>query len=405
MKFWRIFFLFNLSVCLLAQNKISSDELFIKAKDAAFKLNDRVLARQYCKTILTQSPNYTDVSIFLARLYTWDNVYDSARVILKNIIIKNPSNYDAISAAIDLENWSGNPRDALRYCNLGVLKFPTSTDFLLKKAKALDNLERYDEAFKILDQLFKIDNANSEALIFAERLKEKVRKNSISINYDYEKFDKTFDPWQLAALSYSRSTPFGSIILRTNLARRFEVNGAQFEIDMYPRFGNGIYSYVNAGFSNDKIFPKQRYGFSLYLSLPWSFEIDGGFRILKYESDVWIYTAALGKYISNYWFSLRTFITPQVEKASHSYILLIRYYISDADNYFGLSLGTGISPDESAVNLLGEWLKSDKIGLSYQFKLSRVFLLNLSADYSREEVLAGEFRQKFSGGLGIKYLF
>jgi hypothetical protein len=54
---------------------------------------------------------------------------------------------------------------------------------------------------------------------------------------------------------------------------------------------------------------------------------------------------------------------------------------------------------------LGNWLKSDKVGLVYQTKISRVILLNLSGDFSREEFVAGEIRQKFSGGLGIKFLF
>jgi YaiO family outer membrane protein len=396
-----LFFGFN----LIAQNKLSSDELFSKAKEAAFNKSNRELARQICKSILIQSPNYADVSIFLGRLYTWDSLYDSARVVFYEVIKREPSNSDAISATIDLEYWSGDSKAALEFCNLGVAKFPYSTDFLLKKAKVLDDLKDYDEAFSTLDKLFKINNSNSEAIIFAERLKEKVRKNSISLTYEYNKFDKTFDPWQLSSLSYSRLTPIGTTIFRMNLSRRFGENGTQFEVDMYPRFGNGIYSYLNFGYSKNDIFPKQRYGASLYLSLPWSLEIDGGFRVLKYSSDVWIYTAALGKYISNYWFSFRTFITPQIAKASHSYSLTIRYYPSDVDNYLSLTLGTGISPDGSSVDLLGNWLKSDKVGMEYQVKLSRILLFNLSGDYSREEILPGEFRQKFSGGIGFKFLF
>ncbi|MBA4405925.1 hypothetical protein C0389_01490 [bacterium] len=398
-----IILLFSFS--LFAQNKLSSDELFMKAKDAAFNQSNRKLAREICKAILKQSPNYADVSIFLGRLYTWDGLYDSARVVFYEVIRRESSNSDAISATIDLEYWSGDSKTALEFCNLGVAKYPNSTDFLLKKAKVLDDLQDYDQAFSTLDKLFRINNSNPEAIIFAERLKEKFRKNSISLSYEYNKFDKTFDPWHLGSISYSRLTPIGTAIFRVNLARRFEENGTQFEVDMYPRFGDGIYSYLNFGYSKDDIFPSQRYGASLYLSLPWSFEIDGGFRILKYSSDIWIYTAALGKYIGNYWFSLRTFITPQVEKASHSYSLLMRYYPSDADNYFSLTIGTGISPEESSVDLLGNWLKSDKIGLAYQTRISRVILLNLSGDYSREEFIAGEFRQKFSGGIGLKFLF
>lgn len=398
-----LFFLFGLN--LLAQTNLTSDELFVKAREAAFNQKDRKLARQICKTILTKSPDYADVSIFLGRLYTWDNIYDSARVILYDVIKKDPANSDAISAAIDLEYWSGNSKTALKLCNLGVLKFPKSTDFLLKKARVLDDLERSDEAFAVLETLFKINNSNAEALLFAERLKEKVRKNAITLTYEYDNFDKTFDPWQLGSISYSRKTPMGTTIFRVNYNKRFGETGTQFEVDMYPRFREGLYSYLNFGYSKDGIFPKQRYGASLYIGLPWSFEMDGGFRLLKYSSDVWIYTFALGKYLGNYWLSLRTFITPQVENASKSFSLIIRYYLSGADDYLSLTLGTGISPDESSVDLQGNWLKSDKIGIEYQRKLSRILLLNLSGDYNREEIFSGNFRQKFSAGAGIKFLF
>lgn len=394
-----------LSINLWGQSQLTSDELFVKAKDAAFNQKDRKSARQLCKQALTKSPDYADISIFLGRLYTWDNIYDSARVIFNNVIKKDSSNSDAISAAIDLEYWSGNSIVALRFCNLGVSKFPTSTDFLLKQARVLDDLEKYDEAFLSLEKIFKLDKSNTEAFAFAERLKDKVRKNAIGLTYQYERFDKTFEPWQLGSFSYSRRLFFGTTIFRINLARRFESNGIQYEIDMYPSFASGFYSYLNFGYSKDGIFPKQRYGASLYLSLPLSFEIDGGFRLLKYSSDTWIYTFALGKYWGNYWFSLRTFITPQVEKASYSYSLIIRYYLSGADDYLALSVGTGISPEENSVDLLGNWLKSDKLGIEYQNKLSGKFILNLSGDYSREEYLTNEFRTKISAGLGLKFLF
>ncbi|NJD22142.1 MAG: YaiO family outer membrane beta-barrel protein [Melioribacter sp.] len=403
---WILMFLvFLVNISLLAQTQLTTDELFVKAKDAAFNLKDRNLARQLCKQALTKSPDYADISIFLGRLYTWDNIYDSARVIFNNVIKKDSSNSDAISAAIDLEYWSGNSSAALKFCNLGVLKYPASADFLLKRAIVLEDLERYNDAFLTLEKIFKIDKSNTEALVLAERLKDKTRINSIGVTYQYEKFDKTFDPWQLGSLSYSRRLFFGTTIFRVNFARRFENNGTQYEIDMYPGFAPGIYSYLNFGYSKDGIFPKQRYGASLYFSLPISFEIDGGFRLLKYSSDTWIYTFALGKYWGNYWFSFRTFITPQVEKASHSYSLIIRYYLSGADDYLSLSAGTGISPEENSVDLLGNWLKSDKLGIEYQNKLSRKFILSISGDYSREEYLANEFRTKISVGFGLKFLF
>ncbi len=405
MKRFSFFLIYLFSASLFAQNQLSSDELFAKARDAAFNQKNRKLAREICKTILIKSPNYSDVSVFLGRLYTWDSMYDSARAVLTNVLSKDSTNEDAINAAVDLEYWSGNSQKALEYCNRGLVYYPASSDLLLKKARVLDDLERYDEAFAVLEKLLSLNSSNPDALSFAERLKEKVRKNAIGVTYEYDKFDKTFNPWQLGSISYSRRTPIGTAILRMNFARRFETNGMQYEVDIYPRFGNGVYSYLNAGYSKYDVFPRIRYGASLYLSLPLSFEIDGGFRLLKYSGDTWIYTFALGKYYGNYWFSLRTFITPQVAKASRSYSLIVRYYFSTADDYLALSLGFGITPSETSLDLQGNWLKSNKFGLEYQSKVSRILILNFSGDYNRQEFLTDNFRTKLSIGMGIKFLF
>ena len=390
---------------IYGQNKMTADELFKKAHDVAFKQKDRKQARDICYEILKDSPNYTDVSVFLARLYTWDDMYDSARAIFSKIFSRDSSNYDAINAAIDMEYWSDNSKQALVYCNLGLEKYPKSEDYLLKKARVLANLKQYDEAFSTIERLLSINNSNAEALSLAERLKEEVRINAITVNYSYEKFNEIFSPWQLGYIQYSRQTPIGTAILRANFGNRFDTPGTQYEIDMYPRFANGLYAYLNFGYSNSDIFPKTRYGASLYYSLPLSFEVDAGFRLLKYSSDVWIYTTALGKYYSNFWFSLRTFITPSVQYASHSYSLTIRYYLSGADDYIALSGGTGISPDASSIDNQNYWLKSNSGGIEYQTKITKRIIIDFSGSYSKEERLPGSFITEFTGGLSLKYLF
>ncbi len=400
------FFLIAFSFAnLYAQNKMTSDDLFKQAREAAFEKKDRAQARSICYEILKRSPNYTDVEVFLARLYTWDDMYDSARAVFKKIFARDSSNYDAINAAIDLEYWSNNSEQALKYCNLGLEKYPRSEDFLLKKAKALADLKQYDEAFNTLEELLKINNSNADALSFAERLKEDVRINAITVSYSYERFNEIFSPWQLGYIQYSRQTPIGTTILRANYGDRFDTKGMQYEIDMYPRFADGLYAYLNFGYSNSSIFPKTRYGASLYYSLPFSFEVDAGFRLLKYSSDVWIYTGALGKYYSNFWFSFRTYITPSVQYASHSYSLIIRYYLSGADDYIALSGGTGISPEASSIDNQNYWLKSNSGGIEYQSKITNRVIINVSGDYANEERSPGSFISEFTAGISLKYLF
>lgn len=397
------FLLLNLTV--LAQKEPTSEDLFLQARTSAFDKKDYANARALCKEALKKSPNYTDIEVFLGRLYTWDQMRDSARLVLTNALAKNPTNLEAHNALIDLEYWSGDSNKALAYANSALTLNPVSEDILLKKTKILVDLQNYEDAYQTIDSLLHINRSNTEAFVYAERIKDLTRINTVGTNYDYDHFSKVFDPWHAVAVSYSRKTAIGSVIGRINYANRFLKNGMQLEVDAYPRFMNGFYSYVNFGYSNASIFPKLRFGLSLYYSLPLSFEIDAGIRYLKFPSSKTdIYTFALGKYYSTFWFSFRTFIIPSGNSASYSYTLITRYYLTDADNYLALSLGTGISPDERSLNN-PNLLISKKVGVDYNFRISKRQTLSLATSYIYEEYFTGSFRNKISFGLGTQLSF
>ena len=411
LKYFKLLETFFLFLVLLLSNKCytqetkSVDELFKIARETAFEKKDYKTAGIICKNILGKSPDYYDVSVFLGRLYAWDGNYDSSRIILNNVIKKDSANYEAINAIMDIEYWSDNPGKVLVYADLGLKNYPRSEEYLLKKAKAFSDLNRYDEAFTEIEKIFKINNSYTDAIVFSERLKEKLISNSIGFTYDYDKFNKTFDPWHALSVSYSRKTPIGSVIGRLNYVKRFGDDGIQYEIDMYPHFADGFYAYVNYGYSADDIFPLYRVGLSLYYSLPLSFEIEGGFRYLKFSStDAMVYTVALGKYYSNFWFLLRTYITPQLKKASKSYHFLVRYYLSDADEYLNLLVGSGISYDFKSI-YQDYFLIANKFSLEYQTKLTRRLLLNISTGYSSDEIRPDLFRDRLSFGFGWKFIF
>jgi YaiO family outer membrane protein len=220
-------------------------------------------------------------------------------------------------------------------------------------------------------------------------IKDNSAKNKFGISYDFVHFDKQFNnPWHLMSIDYGRQTKFGSVSTRINYANRFKENGFQFELDAYPRISRTFYAYTSAGISGDGVFPNYRAGFSLYANLPSSFEADAGFRYLRFDSDTWIYTLSAGKYYKNYWFNLRTYLTPSNSAISHSYSFNVRYYFGGAFDYLRFGAGTGLSPDESTNSvLIGQQtesslykLKSNNInlGLVHSFKTFNVVSLNLS---------------------------
>lgn len=402
-----------------AQDTLSSDELFINARTAAFDEDDYPKAIRITKQALEISPDYADIRIFLGRLYTWTDEVALARQEFNRVIQTNPGYEDAHLAYGYLEYWNDNDEKALEIIQLGIEKNPKSKGLLMLKAKILDNMERFAEANETLDEILLFAPNFSEARAFSQKIKDLSSKNQIGVNYDFVYFDERFsDPWHLASISYGRSTSLGSITGRLNYANRFTNNGVQFEVDAYPRISNTFYTYVSGGISEKGgIFPRYRAGFSLYANLPKSFEADAGFRFLSFSEATWIYTASIGKYYSNYWFNLRTYLTPSNKAISKSISLNIRYYLAGADDYLSFGIGTGLSPDnpenyflfDENNELIGsskaEKLNSTNISLGYRksFKRTNVFSIKVGAE--NQEYKLDEKGYQLSIGVGYNKRF
>ncbi|MEO7960186.1 MAG: YaiO family outer membrane beta-barrel protein, partial [Ginsengibacter sp.] len=343
----------NFSV-VFAQHELSSDELFSNARQAAFREKDYDMAKQLAWQALRKSPAYTDIEIFLGRVYTWDKQYDSARYHFANVLHNDGANEDASSGYADLEYWNKHYQNSLEICNTGLKLFPASEELLIRKAKNLKALEKYTEAMQVTEQILIVNKNNKEALSLAKSIKDATASNRVTVGYEYSAFDKQFDKaWHLGSIAYGRNTKLGSFIARVNYASRFGSSGWQAEADAYPRISNTFYTYVNFGYSADAgIFPQYRAGFSLYANLPKSFEAEAGMRYLYFSSPTTIYTFSLGKYYKSFLFSARTYLTPSAGTLSQSYSLNGRYYFGGEDDYISLTAGTGISPDDNTQNVL-----------------------------------------------------
>lgn len=393
-----------------AQESLSSDELFKQARSAAFDQKNYPLAIELSKKALSKSPGYADIRIFLGRVYTWLGQTDSARYAFEEVLRQQPDYEDASAAYADLEYWNDNPEKALTLCNEGLKFHPQSKTLLLKKAKCLTLLKEFQEANRVVNSLLKYDPQNAEVRSLSERIKNQASRNKGGISYDFVGFDKQFtNPWHLVSLSYSRSTGMGSVIGRVNYANRFTQSALQFEADAYPRISKTFYSYINVGISDtSSVFPHYRAGFSLYANLPHSFEAEAGFRYLFFNEATWIYTGSVGKYFKNYWFNLRSYLTPGRSNISHSYSLTTRYYFGGAEDYFALGLRTGISPDDRNNNVqLSSPAKLKSNGISAEFNKSfrGVNIINLTGAWQHQEYLPSTFGNQFSLGIGYQKRF
>lgn len=392
------------------QTSLTADELLLQAKEAAFERKNYNQAISLLKEGLQKSPNYTDLSIFLGRLYTWSDQIDSARLVFSDLNNRGVNEEDFYLAYGSFLYWNDYTEQAAQLLQDGLKHHPNSQDLLLLKAKISSSSSDYSTAQQTIDKLLQINPRHTEARALSSKIRDYTSKNAIGVNYSLTHFDKQFDDnWHILGVSYKRATNIGSFILKANYANKFNSNGLQMELEAYPRINDMFYMYLGAGYSEDVgIFPKYRTGASLYANLPQSFEGELGFRQLYFSDNIWMYTASVGKYYSNYWFNFRTYLTPGQDNISHSYTGTVRYYTKGANDYIGFQIGTGISPEDHRNNLLvmeNYKLKTFKVGADYNFSIGRSNLFSVSATYFNQEYLPNQKGNQYDLSIGYSKTF
>lgn len=407
-RFFSIAFIVQLFVVstLFAQDttSLTSDELFTQARNIPKEKANYPKIISTLKLALEKSPDYADIRLFLGRVYTWNDNLDSARYQFNQVLSKEPTNIEAYSAIFDVEYWNENYRRALDHANQGLLYDPNSSELLIKKAKALNALKDTRQALAVLRSYNKQNPGQDTVKTYYQMLRSENAKNLIDLSYEYVYFDKRFDdPWHYTSLDYTRNTSLGSVTGRLMYSNRFREDGLQGEIEAYPSISKGIYAYVGAGYSQSDIFPRFRAGVSLYYTLPKSFDAETGFRYLDFNpSKTYIYVLALGKYTGNFYFNLKSYLSPDVDIFSHSYTFSARYYFSDRYNFIGAQIGAGISPDDRARNIMGEGnLSTYKFGVNYSRDLVKNFTIAASGLWFYEEYRTGLWGNQIGVGVSL----
>lgn len=386
-------------------NAGAAQDRFMQARELAFD-GDREGARQVLRELLDENPDHWDARILLGRTLAWDKRYAEAREELLIVVRAKPNYSDARNALVDVELWSDHPEVAIGFLDDGLASSPNNEDFLYKKAAAQRQLGMLRDAMITLDRLLDRNPSHERGAKMFASLRVRRAKNKFGLGYGYTDVDTLSSAWHGASAQLSRRTSLGSFALRANWSRRFDRTATQFEIDAYPRIMDGLYAYVNYGYSADKLYPKHRFGGELYANLPKGVELSAGFRRLQFGgSDVTIYTGTVAKYVGNWWISLRPYVTPKSIGTSQSYALTVRRYFGNRDTFIGLTAGTGSSPNDIQDVTDLTRLDSRKLGMRASWAFTDLFTLTLGARYGWEELVAGRERNQFNVALGIDRRF
>lgn len=387
---------------------LGSDSLFTLARTAAFTDNNYSRAINLAKQALAVSDD-NEVRIFLGRLYNWSDKPDSSRREFLHVLHKNPQHQEALSAIYDLELWNDKPQKAFEYAETGSKYYPDSEEFTVKKAKALIALSKVQAAKQVVSEYLQKHPDSQPVLLIKQAIKDENPQNSVSAGHNFVHFDKRFDkPWFLSSVTYGRKVKFGSINVGINHANRFNTNGIEADLETYISIADGLYSYLGGGFSRSDIFSNHRIGFSLYKSLPWSLEAEAGVRYLQFTEATFVFVVGAGKYIGNSFVGLRSYLTPSTDNTlSASLNLSARFYTGD-DRYdsFGVSLGTGTSPDDRARRIFIENnLRSIKAGIDYSVNIVKRTTLALGISWVNEEYQTDVFGNQYSFSASLSHRF
>lgn len=228
----------------------------------------------------------------------------------------------------------------------------------------------------------------------------------LATEFSYVPFQGDMDAWQLGSLSLGRRDLRGTFIARANYARRFGTAGTQIEVDAYPRLSQSFYAYLNAGYSGATVFPEWRFGGELFANFPNAWEGSAGFRQLRFSGpDVTLYTGSVGKYVGNYWLSLRPFVRSMDAGTSTSATLTGRRYFADADHFVGARVGFGSSPSDQITPQDIQRTNSFSIGLHGSGGPWESVIASWSAGYDREELSAGQTRRSWPVSVGLMFVF
>jgi YaiO family outer membrane protein len=321
---------------------------------------------------LAQSPDDVDARLVYGLVLSWDGRYDEARRELQRVLAQTPAYIDARIALMNVELWSGHRQDA--------------------DAQA--------------DEILSRQPGNPDARLVRQRLQALGRAWTANVSYSHDRFSDGRGPWHEQAVSLSRSTPIGSVMVRGSRASRFSLADEQVEVELYPAFRAGTYAFIGLGVAPDPVlYPNHRVAFDLYQTVGHGLEVSAGYRRLEFTEVTSIYVVTLTKYAGKWMTTGKVYHVPGRESDPTSYHGVLRRYVGvEGTSFVGFGYGHGLTREE--VRGLGDLavLPFDTVRGQVDLAVSARWRLQLDASTSRQKPSGGTVWQTTVGtGLSLRF--
>ena len=383
--------------------RLSVDEICAKADEEAYAGNWK-LARYYCRQALAEEPGHYGASLLMAQCFAFENKFDSARIISKNLYDANPRDYDLLDLMVNIEVWNRKYKPALDEVEKALTAYPDDEEFLFKKAKIQYSLREYEEALKTLDRLLTINPDHEDALALKKDILENHRFRDYVFIEDYFEFFKK--PYQsrklITSTGLSKWTKYGTYLAKINVGDELLWNSPafQYELEAYQNLSPSNYLYLDYAYSRNRFFPNHKGAAEFFQRLSEGFEVSLGVRLLYWKDPTWIYTGSVSWLHNKNYLAFRPFFCHKNSRWIDSYNLTYRRYFSDKEDYAFAVVGYGNYSDDF-IQL------TPNPGSSYMAQIGVLKFITVrwsilaSMGYANDD----GYRNRFQASAGVRYYF
>jgi YaiO family outer membrane protein len=364
-------------------------------------------AKQIGLLLLAENPEYSDVSIYLARVYGWEKLYDSAYVLIEEVIAENPELPDAYIAYVDICYWENN-WEKLKSVSDEALKVTNSDDIRAKYALALYHSGEDQQARSQADSVIVNEPEHLLANDVLQLLMLESDGPELFGFYSFDYFQKPYvRRWHMLTAGGVYPFSFGKLIPYINAGTQVneesfsKSSDIQFNLESYFILSEKNYMLAGYGISPGKFFPSHTALLEVWQVLPAGFAISAGARYFYWDSHFLYWSLGLEKYLGSYWFALKNYIFFKDYGVSTSHYLTARKYLSSRNDFISLTLGYGTAPDEPVVVISDlDRLNAASVRVELSKQVHSSIRLNISAGYSYEEYMDRNYRNRFNVRLG-----
>jgi tetratricopeptide (TPR) repeat protein len=289
----------------LAQSQDAEESVPVQARRLATTGKKPEKALRMLSDYLAEHPEDYDALVAQGLIQSWEGRYDEARASLQTVLTHDPDYSDAVLALCNVEMWSGHPEVAEQLARAAVERRPDFEPYLEAERKAAERVKSDREAAdhrQAGDGWRDLRNGSNWQAV---------------VSQDSTFFSDGRSPFVEEQVGIKRLSSYGSYTLRASQANEYGYSSQLVELDAYPRIRSGTYAYVNVGYSRDHLlYPHYRFGAELFQWIGHGFEASGGFRRLGFADKIMVYTGSVTKYRGNWFFSARTFMTPDSQQGT-----------------------------------------------------------------------------------------